>query len=324
MHLEAICGILRSGARNTENILAMGEKSAIIFVSGTSYAELMISTALFVDLFKAYVSVDWRSSSGTQLQAPRPASSRSESAMTLTSSNSSVEAGSAQQGSVELHTPVCDHCDIQLQQLWLSVYDLQNDYHNLQNDYHNLHEENQALRADAGRFATPLREDFSFRQRPGDGIWSTPSTTGWTSQGQELFEDFSLSSNAPPDSMQNSWQPSESAGFQVQSSAVNMANAMLHEDILDNTAPQSTSSASVNLPRENPVPTANSITFSDTHDSSLLQASPQTGPSISGSLWSDDTLPVEGDNGKSMQWGPLTSKNQGGAQSNINRRSFLA
>ena len=95
----------------------MGEERTMISVSGTSCikSHRCMETVsmlqfrafdfrciiLFVDFRKAYVFLDWGSSSKTQLRAQRPTVSQSASAITLTSSNSSVEAVSAQQRSVD-------------------------------------------------------------------------------------------------------------------------------------------------------------------------------------------------------------------------------
>jgi len=94
--------------------------------------------------------------------------------------------------------------------------------------------------------------------------------------------------------------------------------------MLDSRSSQPISPASMNLPRGNPVATANPSFFSGTLDPSLLlQAPGPTGPSLSGSGWSDDTLPVAGDNEKSMEWGPEAyGSNQGRTQRDVNYSSF--
>jgi FtsZ-binding cell division protein ZapB len=242
----------------------------------------------------------------------------------------------AQQASSELHALIVaprDHQSIEIQQLRIRNNDLQNDNRDLRGDNQGLRAENQSLRTEnqslrtenqnwrenTRQLADQLREALSLHRQPEESVLSNLPNTRWTTE-QGWFGELTFSGNASLGHVRN-LQPLEPARPQEQSAAVNMTSVILNE-VLDNRAPQPTSSASTNVPRGNPVATINSSLFPDTLDPSVLQVPGQTGRSVFGSGWSDDTLLVEGDNEKSMEWGPQARDNPGRAQRDVNYGSY--
>jgi hypothetical protein len=233
----------------------------------------------------------------------------------------------AQQASSELHTIIVAPSDHQLtnqsfetQQLRIRNNDLQNDNRDLRGDNQVLRAENQILREHVCQLAGQLREALSFHRQPEESVSSNLPNTRRTTSEQGWFGERTFSGNASLGHVRN-LQPLEPTRPQEQSAAVNMTSAIL-QGVLDSRAPQPTSSASTNVPRGNPVATTNPSLFPDTLDPSVLQVPGQAGWSVFGSRWSDDTLPVEGDNEKSMEWGPEGLENQDRTQRDVNYGSY--